>query len=1122
MADQNAPSPVNPYMIPEQAQAQGLPGAFKMLEDWWSAKPSERDRYKQPILDSKGNPVIGPDGKPMAAEVQNSPIDPQYGYRLKESPPISGWELGHNVAYNLHPFEVARDAVKGLKDIPQGVQFLDSLKRGAFSGGMTPEEYRDTFWATGGAPMTGNPEADAVSMAFSKPMDLKESEALRQQDIDNYKKALSLYGVLNPKTNELSFDWNGFARDLTLHPVEVGSLFVGGGAGFTKAAEGIAKLSGLENGLTIAQNLSRLQNVSFRPFSGTSSAMQAARDFGTIAADTVKAAAATPLAQGFGEFLGGTGRALTITGKVLDPISPLVGKATAKTATGAIDLARRISPYKASIYTPEFRNVWGSFQKEAEAGMIQQGMTPEMIKSPDTQMQLWYQFNTQTGNRFFNPFTDKANRAFDDLEAKAQGFSRYDYAPPHIGGVIDQTVKAKGKGITSPIIAEGAIRSAAPEGAGLTPRTPGAPKPTPIGVTRSAATGEAPGFLQQNESNIPFFGGRDLERSSRAATQTQLGEHLSENLGGRGATPVTHQDIADDFIQTQIGRRNAYRQAYEQSAAAEGNGVFTDPEAFANTYRNEYENALRSRNPNASVDDVNRLSQAAGDNFNRTTNNILEIGQYGAPFEVSIPGLPGTYTYNRATGSWVAPKGGVPLNRDIVDHLNTTHASQINAAPGNNMLSLRTLEGERKRLLDAAQNAYRNGQIDDYNALNVQIDALDNTAIKMAPTHNGSNVGQAIDLLRDARQGFREWRQTGIDAPNTSAYAPIKKAAQKVEQLTEVDPATGRYVFSNAPGARNDVGDLFRNQIVGENGIMPNIERPTEFISALTDPRSRLLSNPGIVQDYIRTGYGRPGVSPQDLSTYHSTYGGMDVLNPAEENFVRRNLAAQYATDPNAIPQRHPWQLLTDLEKNMSLTDRAKAWAKNAGRGLSGYVVGSALDAPIASTFGFDPNLRWLAGGSSALSNPAGRIREAIGPIRGLQSGAPSYSVNLNPSLATAPLRTSGVASGYGDTAEYEKQRALVPDQGTSAQDMQDEEAQAERMFSQLNAEQKPEGQYRGGRTAYKAGGKVAARDIEPLVRNLINKAKQAKKVSDKATEPLLNAHDDAIATALATAQKAI
>ena len=59
-----------------------------------------------------------------------------------------------------------------------------------------------------------------------------------------------------------------------------------------------------------------------------------------------------------------------------------------------------------------------------------------------------------------------------------------------------------------------------------------------------------------------------------------------------------------------------------------------------------------------------------------------------------------------------------------------------------------------------------------------------------------------------------------------------------------------------------------------------------------------------------------------------------------------------------------------------------------------------------------------------------------------------------------------------------------------------------------------------GGRAGYRAGGKVNG--IEPLVLALMNKAKMAKKTSNKATEPLLNERDDAIANALAVAQKAI
>lgn len=1130
MANDNQQRP--PANLREQAEAatEGLPAFADMIGRWWQAKPSERKPYMQEVLDANGKPVLGPDGKPLKAEVRNSPIDPKYGFRTKESPPVSGYELGYNVANNLHPFEVARDAIKGIPGIPAGLLFLDSLRRGAFAGGMTPEQYRDTFWNMGAMPMGGDPNAAAFAMMNVPKMDIKDAEAQRQKDIQNYRMALSLYGVYNTKTNELTMDWNGLARDLTQHPAEVGSLFVGGGAGFAKAAQGMAKLAGLENGLTFTQNLSRLGNIPFKPFSGTASAMQSAREFGTVLKDAAATAAASKIGQGTQGVLDLTGKAMRLTGLGLDPVTPNVGRLTAGATSSAINLARRIPVYKVSIYTPEFRKEWGAFQKEAEGQMLRAGQSPETVGSPAVQQQLWDQFKAQTGNRFDNPFTDKANKAFDALEAQGRGFDRNDYIAPHIGKEIDKTLNAKGKGITPAIIAEGAIRSAAPEGAGLSPRVAGQPKPPPIGITRSTATGEAPGWFQQNEGiGSGQWGRSTLESDSRAATQQQLGQHLSESLGGRGASPVTHQDIADDFIQTQINNRNAYRQAYEQSAASEGGGAYSDPDAFAQTFASEYEAALRQQNPNLSTRDIldnQGLFPNAGKNYQSTSSNILSWGKEGGPLTVEIPQLPGSYSYNRATSEWIPQNGAVPPKGGILKYLEDNYGAQMQGGSGNNLLNLKSLETERRRLLAAAEKAYKSGNIDDYRAINAQIDALDNTAIKMAPTHSGPNVDQAIQSLEEGRRGFREWRQTGIDAPDTSAYAPIKTAAQKVEALTDVDPLTGRYTFSTAPGARTDVGDIFRNKIVGEESLLPQLDRPTEFVSALTDPNSRLLSNPDQVTSLIRSGYARPGVNPQELANYHSLYQDVDVLSPAEQNLFNRSMAAQAATDPNKIPQRSPWQLVPDLEASMGPTRRAFARAEPLVKGLAGYGVGSVLDYPIQATFGFDPNLRYLIGGGSAASGPASRAVDTLGIFKNVQGGAPAYSVQVPTSIPTTGLRVSGLVSAAQNTAQNEQERgkylSLFPDQNQTADKAQEEAAAFERMFGapEKKEEQPPQPQSTGGRAAYKSGG--AVNDIEPLVRNLMNRAQQAKKMTNKDTEVLLNSHDDAIASALEVAQKAI
>lgn len=108
-------------------------------------------------------------------------------------------------------------------------------------------------------------------------------------------------------------------------------------------------------------------------------------------------------------------------------------------------------------------------------------------------------------------------------------------------------------------------------------------------------------------------------------------------------------------------------------------------------------------------------------------------------------------------------------------------------------------------------------------------------------------------------------------------------------------------------------------------------------------------------------------------------------------------------------------------------------------------------------------------------------------------------------SLTTAPSGATGLPATISDE-EYQKSLGLP-------ETISEEEYQSSIQ---------PQPQYRGGRTAYKSGGKVQGINIEPLVRALINKAKTAKKASNKSTEPLLNEHDDAVASALAVAQKAI
>ena len=230
--------------------------------------------------------------------------------------------------------------------------------------------------------------------------------------------------------------------------------------------------------------------------------------------------------------------------------------------------------------------------------------------------------------------------------------------------------------------------------------------------------------------------------------------------------------------------------------------------------------------------------------------------------------------------------------------------------------------------------------------------------------------------------------------------------------------------------------------------------------------------------------------------------------------------------------------------------------------GIAGFSAGTALTGtPIGGYIGAGLGSAATAGTRSALDRMAARRAaqaEFTGAPRVGLLNAPDVSGLRTPtSLAGAAI---GTAQGdYEPTVqapagplvaapkvappsnemtreEYEKLNAPAPAQAFNEMTREQYEKQNgpisapisnemtreeyEKQYGPVTYQPPVQPQARGGRAAYRAGGKVGG--IEPLIQALMNKAKMAKKVSNKATEPLLNERDDAIASALAVAQKAI
>jgi hypothetical protein len=191
------------------------------------------------------------------------------------------------------------------------------------------------------------------------------------------------------------------------------------------------------------------------------------------------------------------------------------------------------------------------------------------------------------------------------------------------------------------------------------------------------------------------------------------------------------------------------------------------------------------------------------------------------------------------------------------------------------------------------------------------------------------------------------------------------------------------------------------------------------------------------------------------------------------------------------------------------------------GMGLIGGAVGGATTGAVRA--GLDRMSATRAAQAEVTGAPraplfqAPNVRSPVSVAGGIATTAQNdyqTPVAAAPEQKAAPQ--SALLPGEVTFEQYQKDYGQsAPETGGNAPPMLDGEVS----FEDWQKSQAQPQAY-GGRTAYKAGGKVNG--IEPLVLALMGKAKMAKKTSNKATEPLLNERDDAIANALAVAQKAI
>jgi hypothetical protein len=248
--------------------------------------------------------------------------------------------------------------------------------------------------------------------------------------------------------------------------------------------------------------------------------------------------------------------------------------------------------------------------------------------------------------------------------------------------------------------------------------------------------------------------------------------------------------------------------------------------------------------------------------------------------------------------------------------------------------------------------------------------------------------------------------------------------------------------------------------------------------------------------------------------------------------------------DPNAVARTQAARDIVQAEPGLTNTtpptifERIKSYTPSVGAGqVLGYNLGASTGIPgmglvggglfgAATKFGrgkLDDAITRRAAQSESAGAPsvplfqAPDVRVPAGMAGAVATSAQSeYETPVT--AAPKPPAPAPATPALPETVSEEEYRASL---GPQAQSQGNSIALPETVSEEeYRASLRPQPQAHGGRAAYRAGGKVGG--IEPLIQALMNKAKMAKRASNKATEPLLKERDDAIASALAVAQKAI
>lgn len=405
----------------------------------------------------------------------------------------------------------------------------------------------------------------------------------------------------------------------------------------------------------------------------------------------------------------------------------------------------------------------------------------------------------------------------------------------------------------------------------------------------------------------------------------------------------------------------------------------------------------------------------------------------------------------------------------------------------------------------------------DRNILNTMKEGLDK-GMEEAAGNGFLAAGSPSTFLGDLRNARAAHQQHKLTFEQSGPIGTAVRALEKTPQ-----GPNGLFVPSGDDGLYTKAQNTLVKGIVGDKG---NVQ-PGGLLLFDRLEKDILAADPTPLHDVLKETVGHFDTNADKGATFKVTPGNTQrfVDSPVGQNLYAPDEAAaiNLGAEGRRILDAKPPSAVQNASAIRNAVDATKG---ALGRALTGAAAGSAVGSPgtgaflnwalgaakqgsrskraVAQELGGAPNAFPIANAAEKLGTGLEAVSRPVGFQHFVQMGAEPEQEQPQPTPVTVPPPAAAtpapISASEDDWDSFSKPVAAASEDDWDS-------------FSHpVEPEERP-ARASGGRTG---------QSIEHLVTALMNRTKHAKRVSNAVTKPLLGVHDDAIANALAVAQKAI